>query len=426
MQQVQYSRLAALLTALVAVVALVLSGSGGAADEPQPDATPPAQAASQPAETAKDPYAVPGEQATAQEITLFMRRLGRMEPPELSQAGFIDHFNKVDAAIDTILGRDLDEGTLALASSFKFEVLSLLEQIGDETASKRRSELIARLSKDERPALASQGRRFGFLVRIQELPDLADAERQQLVDDLAAFLQEGEITFAHLGLAMQAASILEQLEPQQAVAAYNLFAKYVETASDPQLAAEAETMRGSARRLDLPGNVIEISGTTFSGEDFNIKQYKGKVVLVDFWATWCGPCVRELPNVLDNYRKYHDKGFEVVGVSLDDNPEALEQFLAEREIPWVTLFEADEEKRAEGNAIARYYGITGIPTMILVNQEGKVVSLEARADELDRLLEELLGPPAELPEEEAKPASKGARLGTRQPLIIKPRAAPQQ
>ena len=72
-----------------------------------------------------------------------------------------------------------------------------------------------------------------------------------------------------------------------------------------------------------------------------------------------------------------------------------ESFLEENKLPWIQLFEKDEEKRAKGNAIANYYGITGIPTMILVDQEGKVVSLEAREEKLDELLAELLGPPLE-------------------------------
>ena len=417
MVKVRFPRFSTLLTVMVGAAALALSAAGDAADEPaQPEATPAATPeAATPAEEVVDPYALPAEDASAQQITMFMRRLARMQPEDLTQEGFAAHFNKVDGALEQLLARTIDADNLQISGSLRFQVLSLLEQIGDETAGKRKEDFLAALAKDERPEMVDLGRRFEFVARVEQVAELEDAGRQQLIDDIASYMQESPtITGSHVQLAMQVASTLEEVSPQQAIAAYNLFAKYVEAAEDEQIAAIAEAMRGSARRLDLPGNVIEVTGTTFAGEDFNITQYKGKVVLIDFWATWCGPCVREIPNVLDNYEKYHGKGFEVVGVNLDDNPEALESFLKENELPWVQLFEKDEEKRAQGNAIANYYGISSIPTMILVDQDGKVVSLEAREDRLDELLAELLGPPEEQPAE--PPTTK---IPTKQPLIKK-------
>jgi thiol-disulfide isomerase/thioredoxin len=127
------------------------------------------------------------------------------------------------------------------------------------------------------------------------------------------------------------------------------------------------------------------------------------VVLVDFWATWCGPCLGELPNVREKYHQYHDKGFEVVGISLDRDRQALEKFLADEQNPWITLHDGDWKD----NAVASYYGVMGIPTVILVDKEGKVVSIRARGPELGKQLEQLLGPPDPAPETPAdgdKPA----------------------
>ena len=408
MRKVRLPRFSTLLTALVAVIALILSAAGDAADEP---ATPDSGTAAEEKEE-KDPYALPAEDASSQEVTLFMRRLGRMRPPELTQEGVLAHFNKIVGIIDQLMTRPIDERTYQIACTFKNEVFSVLRQFGDETAEERQREFVEKLTKDERPEIAALGRRFEFIGRMESIPALDDAERRQLIDDIAAYMQEGEIEGTHVGLAMQTAGILEQVSPELAITAYNVFAKHVETATNPELAAIAPSMFGAARRLALPGNPIEIAGTTLAGEEFNITQYKGKVVLVDFWATWCGPCVQELPNVVDNYKKYHAKGFEVVGISLDDNPEALKSFFEENEVPWVTLFEPDETKRGFENPIAQHYGINGIPTVILVNQEGNVVSLEARGDRLGELLAELLGEPAE-----ATPAPK---VPTKQPLFKSP------
>jgi thiol-disulfide isomerase/thioredoxin len=193
-------------------------------------------------------------------------------------------------------------------------------------------------------------------------------------------------------------------EQQAAVAAYEAFAKALEARKEERLAGLVEGLRGAARLAGLVGNSIEIKGTTIDGKSFDISQWKGKVVLVDFWATWCGPCIGELPNVKQNYDLYHSKGFEVVGISLDDDPEKLKEFLVQEHIQWPTLFPTDETQRGWENPIARHYGISGIPTVILVNQEGKVVTLDARGPALGEQLAKLLGPadPAAAPPAEPK------------------------
>lgn len=159
----------------------------------------------------------------------------------------------------------------------------------------------------------------------------------------------------------------------------------------------ASALEGTARRLGLVGHELELSGKTAAGGDFDWASYRGKVVLVDFWATWCGPCVAELPNVKSLYQKYHDRGFEVVGVSLDRDRQALDKFLAEKQIAWTTLHEAGGTHSA-----ATLYGISSIPTMLLVGRDGKVVSLRARGEELKRRLGELIGPADEQSEAPTK------------------------
>ncbi len=140
--------------------------------------------------------------------------------------------------------------------------------------------------------------------------------------------------------------------------------------------AKAETLtrlESCERRLNLLGSRPEIKFTAIDGRKVNLADYTGKVVLVDFWATWCGPCREELPNVIAVYNKYHDRGFEVIGISLDDKLEDLKKMVEEKKVPWPQYFDG----KGWGSEIGQYYGVRSIPAMWLVGKEGTVVSCSA-------------------------------------------------
>ncbi|PQO40192.1 TlpA family protein disulfide reductase [Blastopirellula marina] len=161
---------------------------------------------------------------------------------------------------------------------------------------------------------------------------------------------------------------------------------------DPAIQKALASVEGLHRRLTIVGKPLELSGTMLDGSELDWSAYRGKVVLVDFFATWCGPCRAEMPHVLEMYEKYKDQGFEVLGISLDDSKENAESYITEMKLPWKTMLPVDEAERGWKHPLVTYLGIDGIPQAILVDQDGNVVNLNARGDKLTSELKRLLDP----------------------------------
>ncbi|MGE3821307.1 MAG: TlpA family protein disulfide reductase [Isosphaeraceae bacterium] len=148
-----------------------------------------------------------------------------------------------------------------------------------------------------------------------------------------------------------------------------------------------EKIRGEIARLDRVGRPApEFTARDVLGKEFRLESYRGKYVLIDFWATWCAPCVAELPRLQAAYAKYRDQGFEIVGVSLDDTRTAVTDFVKARGVPWRQLHNAG----AEADLIEAF-GVTTIPATFLIDPDGTIVRLELRGPALDRALERLIG-----------------------------------
>lgn len=129
------------------------------------------------------------------------------------------------------------------------------------------------------------------------------------------------------------------------------------------------------------------------GETLSLWDLRGKVVLLDFWATWCAPCLEELPYVKDVYQRYHDQGFEIVGISLDLDEEALRAFLEDEGITWPQYFDG----RGWENEVAKLYRVQAIPATFLLDRDGVIRYRDPRGEELERAVAELI---SEAPEPE--------------------------
>ena len=152
------------------------------------------------------------------------------------------------------------------------------------------------------------------------------------------------------------------------------------------LAAALLVLPGCSRNGDAAtGQPLEIKFQAVDGRHVDLSKMQGKVVLVDFWATWCGPCVGEIPHVKAAYEKYRAKGFEIVGISLDQDLARLQEFTKSQGMPWPLYFDG----RGWSNVISSKYGIRGIPTMWLVDKSGNLADTNAR-ENLEGKIEKLL------------------------------------
>ena len=178
-------------------------------------------------------------------------------------------------------------------------------------------------------------------------------------------------------------SSMGQMEYEQLKERYSLLGEKAKaSAQGKAIAAQIAKLESTAIGQIAPNFTI----TTPEGESISLYDIKGKVKLIDFWASWCGPCRGENPHVVEIYKEYHPKGLEIFGVSLDNNKEAWVKAIADDGLVW----KHGSDLKGWQSAPAQLYSVSGIPHTVLLDENNKIIAKNLRGDELKQKIAELL------------------------------------
>lgn len=406
---------------LVALTSLAIFHQIASAQEPAPVA--PSAAASVPSKSETAPpssspkkvdasTAAPGQSAAAlsanatpAELMKAMETALSIQPADQSPAGrkkaLLDALERILAGAERVLAHPASTPMQkAEALQFKISAYYQAARMRQSGAADKLTAL-AKSFRAERPGdeLAA----MATYLSIKARHDTYEGLSPKALPEVEEFLTQFPGDEAAIGL-LEEIGLVAELggDASSAAKAYGLI---LERFADHRMARLAQ---GHVRRIQSIGQPVAWSGVLASGEPLAAELLKGKIVVIDFWATWCGPCIGELPHLKQLYQKYHDQGLEIVGIPLDEDYGVLDQFLKTERLPWLQLLASAPAKTA-GNPpvlpphpIADQYGIVAIPQMMLIDRQGKVLATNLRGDRLDDRLREIFATPKKNEKEEKK------------------------
>ena len=218
-----------------------------------------------------------------------------------------------------------------------------------------------------------------MLIQLHSMAAGRDTLPLALNQEILSFIQDFPQSPSVLGLQQMRLTALEKSDPAQAA----VLEATLLNDSNPAIVKMAQAHQ---RVMNLAKAPLDLRFTAVDGTMVDLARLRGKVVLIDFWATWCGPCMAEVPEVVRTYNDLHDRGFEVIGISLDQDQSRVESVTKEKGMVWPQYFDG----KGWQNEIVTTYGIRAIPHMWLVNKQGIVADPDVVRGTLPQQVQKLL------------------------------------
>jgi len=286
---------------------------------------------------------------------------------------------------------------LAFATSLSAQATEEYKKLLGELSQKRAS-----ITPPEFMGLAQEGLAY-FISRYPDSPEAVEAHLN--LGQLCAQTGQAEETVSHLESYMARS---DGRKPEEVAVAKFFLAKgylmldQLDKAEDPlrEVAnggrSVPERIRNAAamdlaripilRKLVIGNPAIAIKATTSDGKEITLDTYRGKVLLLDFWASWCGPCRQEIPNMKKVYNEFHGKGFEILGISLDDSRVKFRSYVDEQDISWPQIFDG----KGWNSEAGKLYAVNSIPATFILDRNGKIRYRNMRGDDLYEAVKTLI------------------------------------
>ena len=270
------------------------------------------------------------------------------------------------------------------------EAIELLELVVAEYDGIQDPKLLTEVAQlREQAALIKTDLRRKFQSVVQRQPGSVE----EFLAASKTLLADGQVGSSTLRILLeQAGPALESLHRPSGAELYSLVEQAFQDHPDKETVALVKSAAEKFRRRSaLMNQPFEVFGLDLEdGQRFDWSPYRGKVVLVDFWATWCDLCLQEMPNIRQNYELYREQGFEVISVNLDSDPQNVERFFSVQRLPWPTVVSMNPRQRGMNSPLATKCGINYIPFVIIIGRDGKVAGLNVSGPDLGPKLAELL------------------------------------